>query len=229
MSTVMILPDMHCPAMKKGAIDFLNRVADEYQPDRIVHIGDLVDSCAYSYHEKAPKLKDPIRERALAQRQVEKVTDAFPDVDLLLGNHDVLAWRKAVTAGIDPADLVDFHTMYDLPSGWNVHPRYTKLRIDGVQYKHGDSGPGGINAALKQCKAEFANVVMGHLHSQFCINWHANESSRVFGMSVGCLVDDKHLAMAYGKTYASKGLLGCGIVIDGKRPYLEPWLLRSKA
>ena len=228
MSTVMIIPDCHCPAMKRGAVDFLKSIADEYQPERIVHIGDLIDACAYSYHEKSPMLKDPVRERALAQKQVDMITREFPKVDLLLGNHDVLAWRKALTAGLDPSDLKDFATMYNLPSGWKVHPRYHKLKIDNVLYKHGDSGPGGMSAAQKQAKAEFSNVVLGHLHSQFSTSFYTNEQSRVFGMSVGCLVDDQHLALSYGKTYATKGILGCGIVVDGKNPYLEPWLKRSK-
>jgi len=228
MSTVLVIPDTHAPCMKKGAVDFLKRVADEYQPDKFVHIGDLADSCAYSFHEKIPQLKDPLRERALAQKQIDKLTDEFPKVDLLLGNHDVLAWRKAVSSGLDPADLVDFSTMYNLPSGWNVHPRYSSIELDGVIYKHGDSGPGGQQAASKQAKAEFKSVVIGHLHAQFAINFHANKTSRVFGMSVGCLVDDQHLAMSYGKQYAAKGILGCGVVVDGKKPYLEAWLKRSK-
>ena len=47
MSTVLIIGDTHAPCMRKGYIGFLKRTADEWQPDRIVHIGDLVDNCAY--------------------------------------------------------------------------------------------------------------------------------------------------------------------------------------
>ena len=39
--------------------------------------------------------------------------------------------------------------------GWTIHPRFTKLVIDGVIYSHGDSGRGGQDAAFQQARDNF--------------------------------------------------------------------------
>jgi hypothetical protein len=44
-------------------------------------------------------------------------------------------------------------------------------------------------------------------------------------MQVGCGVDHDKEAMAYGKKYNSKPILGCGVVIDGVTAICEPMLL----
>lgn len=228
MSTVLVIGDTHAPCMRKGYIGFLKRVADEWQPDRVVHIGDLVDNAAYSYHEKNPKLKDPIREYKNALQQVRRLTDAFPEADLLIGNHDALPQRKATTAGLDESVLKPFEDLWRLPEGWTVHPRYAELYIDGVMYFHGDRFGGGIHAGINNAKSQFCSVVHGHLHANFGVQYTANGHSRIFGMCVGCGVDHRKLAMDYGVIYKRKPILGCGIVVDGVMGVPVPWNLGSK-
>ena len=228
MSTVLIIGDTHAPCMRKGYIGFLKRTADEWQPDRIVHIGDLVDNCAYSYHDKNPKLKNPEREYKNALQQVRRLTDAFPEADLLIGNHDALIERVPTTAGLDSAVLKPFGDFWNLPKGWTVHDRYSDLIIEGVQYMHGDKYGGGIHAAFNNAKSQFRSVVQGHLHANLGVQFTANNTSRVFGMCVGCGVDHRKLAMEYGVVYKRKPILGCGIVRDGVEAYAIPWNLGSK-
>lgn len=228
MSTVMIIPDCHAPCMRRGAIPFLEDTRDEYQPDHIVHIGDLVDHCAYSFHEKPPNLKDPRAERRLAKRQVQRLVEAFPEADLLIGNHDALPQRQAEKAGLDPDELKPFNDRWGLPEGWTIHKRFSTLTIDDVDYFHGDKFGGGMYAHLHNCKSQFRSVVQGHLHANFGVMWHANPTNRVFGMSVGCLVDADKQAMEYGIRYPRKPILGCGIVIDGVYPICVPWILPTK-
>ena len=228
MAPVLIDPDTHAPCMRRGYVDFLKATADRWQPDRVVHIGDLVDNCAYSYHEKHPRLKDPKRERDRAAAQVKRLTAAFPYCDLMIGNHDALTRRQAISAGLDPDVLIAFRDYWQLPLGWEVHPRFSTHQIEGVLYSHGDRGGGGLNAAATTAKAEFASCVIGHHHSNAGVTWHANQSSRVFGLSVGCGVDASQLAMDYGRKFTRKPILGCGIVVDGKRAFFEPWTLNTR-
>ena len=227
--TVMILPDMHCPCMKKGFIDFLKKIADAWSPTRIVHIGDLVDNCAYSFHQKPASLKDPLSERKEALGQIRAITKAFPKADMLIGNHDDLTQRQAVAVGLDPGVLRSFSDYWELPSGWTIHPRYDELEIDGVLYYHGDKGGGGVYAAANHAKAQFQSVVIGHFHGNAGVHYLANSNNRVFGMSVGCGVDGQRQAMEYGRKYVRKPILGCGIVTNGKQGYFEPWLLDSRS
>ncbi len=62
MARVLIIADTHCPGMRRGYIDFLKRIADDYAVNRIVHIGDLVDWASISFHEKSPALSNAVKE-----------------------------------------------------------------------------------------------------------------------------------------------------------------------
>lgn len=141
MSRVLIIADTHCPGMRRGYVDFLKRVADDYAVNRVVHIGDLVDWASISYHEKSPSLTNATSEYGRAKRQVASLSRAFPDADWLIGNHDALTERQAITAGLPTQLLRDYRDMWEVD--WVVHPRFAKLLIDGVVYSHGDSGRGG--------------------------------------------------------------------------------------
>jgi len=226
MATVLTIGDTHCPGMRRGYVDFLKSVADEYQPDRVVHIGDLVDWHSISYHETNPTLSNPDREIAKAQRQVYDLVQAFPKADWLLGNHDCLPQRKARTHQLPESLLRSPGEFWGVP--WTAHPRYSQLTIDKVKYSHGESGPQGMYAAANQAKSRFASIVIGHLHANAGVSWVANEDFRVFGLSVGCGIDVKKMQFEYGYRFTRKPVLGCGVVIDGVRAFFEPWLLKSR-
>lgn len=226
MACVLVIGDTHAPCMRKGYVDFLKRVADAWGPDRIVHIGDLVDWHAISYHEKQAGTPTAEQEARLSRRQVQQIAEAFPKADWLIGNHDALPERRAQTHGL-PVDLLKSNNEY-WQIGWKVHDRFSQLRIDGVIYSHGESGAQGLHAAYNQAKENFRSTVIGHLHGNAGVRWAANREFRVFGMSVGCGVDHKKLQMAYGRKFARKPFLGCGVVVDGRNAYFEPWLLKTR-
>jgi predicted phosphodiesterase len=223
MSRVLVIADTHCPCMRAGYVDFLKRIADRYSVNRVVHIGDLVDWASISYHEKHPGLKDTEREIERAKRQVATLVKAFPKADWMIGNHDELPIRQAITTGLSPRLLKSENEFWDVP--WKVHARFSKLEIDGVFYAHGDAGRSGQDAAHKQSQDNFRSTVIGHFHGQAGVKWFANQDSRVFGLSVGCGVDASAMAFDYGKRFSRKPVLGCGVVIGGKQAYFEPWLL----
>jgi predicted phosphodiesterase len=226
MSTVMIIGDQHMPVMRRGYIQFLQRIADKHQPDRIVNIGDAVDWNSISYHEKSPSASSAAREYRKALKQFKQLHTAFPKADMLIGNHDCLTERKAITAGLPTSLLRSYNDMWEID--WKVHPRFSKIKIDDVIYSHGDSGAGRAPAALHQAKENFCSTVIGHFHAQAGVNFWANLEYRVFGMGVGCGIDVHAHEMDYGRKYPSKPILGCGVVKNGKIPYFEPWLLKSR-
>jgi hypothetical protein len=90
LANVLIIGDTHCPGMRQGYVDFLQRVADSHSVTRVVHIGDLVDWASISFHEKSPGLSNATREFDAARRQVATLHRAFPKADWLIGNHDAL-------------------------------------------------------------------------------------------------------------------------------------------
>jgi len=225
-SNVLIIGDTHCPCMLPGYITFLRATYRKWKCNRVVHIGDIVDNCALSFHTKKPQQKNPLGEYSQAMKQIRKLVKAFPKADLMLGNHDVLPYRWAQEVGIPEEMLRKFGEIFLLPKGWNVHYRYGQIVIDGVIYQHGDRGKGGQRiAAFNNAKAEFNSVVQGHHHAQAGVEFCANLRNRVFGMQVGCGVDWEHHQQEYGVKYSGKPMIGCGIVLGGKTPIFEPMLL----
>jgi len=224
MNRVLIIADTHAPCMLDSYVPFLKKMYKKHKCNRVVHIGDLVDWHAISYHEKDPSLPSAYEEFKKAQKQIRKLHRAFPKVDYLIGNHSDLPARKARSIGLPENVLKDFKTLWGL-DGWTIHPRFSDLVIDGVIYRHGDKGKGGQIAAYKNAQAEFTSLVQGHLHAQAGVWYHANHDKCVFGMQVGCGVDHSHPAMAYGRVYSAKTIVGCGIVYDSTFAVFEPMKL----
>jgi len=221
---VLVIGDTHAPTMHKDYVKFLKKIEKKHKCNRVVHIGDLVDWNSISFHDSEAFMPNPVDEFKQAQKQVKAIHKAFPKADLLIGNHDSLPSRQASKLGLPDEVLRDFDRLWQL-YGWTVHQRYADLEIDDVIYRHGDKGKGGIMAGYKNAIAEFKSVVQGHLHAQAGIVYHANGGDCVFGMQVGCGVDHKHPAMNYGRVYAAKPILGCGVVYSSKVAYFEPMFL----
>jgi len=218
---VLVIGDTHAPAMHSGYIRFLKKIHKKHKCNRVVHIGDLVDWNAISFHEKDPSMPSAGEEYRAAVKQVRALHRAFPKVDYLKGNHSDLPLRKATSIGLPEEVLCDFKTLWGL-DGWTIHPRFHDLVIDNVVYRHGDKCKGGQMAAHKNSVAEFCSLVQGHLHAQAGVVYHANQHDCVFGMQVGCGVDHEHPAMNYGRVYAAKPIVGCGVVYSSKLAFFEP-------
>jgi hypothetical protein len=60
------------------------------------------------------------------------------------------------------------------------------------------------------------------------VHFEVNPEFRVFGMFVGCGIDVSRLQFDYGRRIIAKPILGCGVVINGRRAVFEPWLLKSR-
>ena len=70
------------------------------------------------------------------------------------------------------------------------------------------------------------SCVQGHYHTVSSIKYVANDFHLNWGMSVGCLVDKKSLAMAYMKVNLAKPVLSCGVITEGI-PYIVPMVLNN--
>lgn len=227
MSTVLAFSCPHAPCMRRGFVQFLQGVRKRWKPDRIVCLGDAADWHAISYHERNPNCPSAAFEFKYARRQVWEIRDGLRVDDWLIGNHDALTERQATTAGLPAEVLKSFSDLWEVP--WRTIERHSELLIDGVVYMHGEGphGAGGL-ASINRAKQRFRSVVMGHWHHEGGVMWHVNDEFRVFGLSVGCGLDRTKLQVAYGRPIPRKPMLGCGVVVDGKQAYFEPWCLKSR-
>ena len=215
MARVLVIGDLHAPAVHPKYYTFLKSIERKYKTDKTVFIGDVVDHAAISFHDKNPEMPSAIDEFKSAKKIVNKFYKGFTDAWVTIGNHDERVARLASKQGIPPMYLKDYNDIYNTPKWKWVN----KTEIDNVMYTHG-TGWGAKTPALNAAISCLQSVVCGHHHSISGINWMQGPTTTLFGMSVGCGVDRDHPAMLYGKSYLKKPVLSCGVVING-HPYLE--------
>ena len=144
-------------------------------------------------------------ELQVAIEDVKKWYNTFSDADVLVGNHDRMAARKAMTGGIPKVWIKSYNDVLGTPK-WNWTER---IVYDDVQFVHGEGG-----TARTKAKNDMMSTVQGHIHTQAYTEFTVGRKFKVFGMQVGCGVDSKSYAAAYAKNF-KKQAIGCGVIIGG--------------
>ena len=207
MKNTLVIADTHIPFEKEGYLDFCKRIHKQLKCTRVVHIGDVFDNHAISYHEHDPDGWSPSDEIKEARKHLDAWAKAFPEVYVCLGNHDRLPDRKGKTVGLPMACFKSFGEMWNLPKGWKYDFNFI---FDGVCYQH--SGAGGRYGHINTDISNRMSTVIGHLHSVAGVEYLANERGVIFGMCVGCGLDRHKYAFDYGRQFRQKPILGCGVV-----------------
>ena len=210
-SRVLVIGDLHAPFDLDSYFEHCVDTAAKYRVNKVVFIGDVIDNHFSSYHETDPDGMGAGDELDIAIDRLKKWYNAFPKATVIIGNHDRLVCRKAMTAGISKRWVRDYNEVLGTP-GWEFTERTV---IDDVQYIHGEAG-----TARTKCRADLMNTVQGHLHTQAYVEHYVGANFSVFGMQVGCGIDHEAYAMAYAKA-GRKPAIACGVVIDGKLPIVE--------
>jgi metallophosphoesterase superfamily enzyme len=208
---VLVIGDLHEPSCRKGYFEFVQEVYKKYRCNRVVYIGDLVDWHSISFHAAHPELPGPDDEYKLAYQRIQKWYKAFPDADVIIGNHDARIVRLAENANIPAKFLRNYSEIWKTPK-WNWVDHVT---IDDVYYMHGISY-GGLHPAFNAARHLGMSCVMGHIHSVAGVKWCVSPNKRWFGLDVGCGIDDKSMAFAYGKHMKRRSVISCGVVVDGQ-------------
>jgi len=224
-NNVLVIGDTHMPFEHEDYLAFCVSIKKKYDCNKIVHIGDVVDNHSISYHEHDPNGWSPVKEMEETDRHLKRWFKAFPRMLICRGNHDSLVDRKSKTAGLPKRAFKDFRDIWKLPKGWVDG---FEFEIDGVLYKHG-MGVSGQYGHLQSAYNSRQSTVIGHLHSYAGVEWIANSKDCIFGMNVGCGIDRKTYAFAYGTDFKRKPILGCGVVLEnGKYAQFIPMSLEAK-
>lgn len=224
MARVGIIGDTHLPFELEGYREFCAETFESWDVDTVVHIGDFIDNHSLSFHDSEPMLHNVLGEYESAVESAKLWYDTFPELTLILGNHDRIPARQLRKIGMEPAIFLrPLEDLLEMPKGWKTADQ---IEIDGVVYHHGETAT-GVNGFRKDCENRMRPCVSGHNHSNLGVSYTATDQELVWGMAVGCGVDHRHLAFAYGKHFAKKPVIGCGVVIDGV-PYAEPMNLGKK-
>lgn len=220
-SCILIIPDQHAPYNHPDAIQFLIDVAARIRPTRVINLGDETDGHALSFHDSDPNLDGAGAELAKARTFIQKLASIFPIMDVAHSNHGSLIYRRAFKAGL-PVEYIKSYRDILFPNGggdgWNWLDKIKAVLPNGdnVIFQHQSSGPILGNAAHEQ-----ANIVQGHEHGQFMIDYRSSTQHLYWGMISGCLIDPAGLAFAYGKMFPKKPIIGCSAIVDSQ-PVLIP-------
>lgn len=222
--SILVIPDQHAPYQHPDTIPFLIEVAAKYKPDLVVNLGDETDMHGLSYHDSDPDLDSAGVELEKARIFLAELATLFPKMLLCHSNHGSMLHRKAKTHGI-PADMLKSYRDMLFPNGggegwdWKGSHRILLPNGDYVQFQHQASGKLLDAAAHERC-----NLVIGHFHSNFSIEYAASRAAAYWAMYGGCLVDAKSLAFAYGNLFKNKPIVGCSVILDSL-PLLVPMRL----
>ncbi len=207
---VGVIPDLHFPFHRQEFLEFLVRTFTEKAVTDIVFIGDLVDNYQASDFPKNPEAMNIVDETDEAKDWIQKYASEFPVARVLKGNHDfVRIDRRTKEARLPTSYLRTFREIFDLPDTWEIDDEFI---IDNVRYTHGE-GYGGQTPALQAANITGVSNVLGHIHTAGGVWYTSSIKGRtVFGLSVGCLIDEDSYAFAYARTNKKKNILGCGVV-----------------
>lgn len=223
--SIVVMPDLHAPYHHKHALAFMTMVRDKYRPDLVINLGDEVDNHAMSFHDSDPDLMSAGDELTASQKTMTALNTIFPHMLLCDSNHGSMKNRKAKAHGF-PAAMIKSYRDVLFPEGggkrwqWAENWR-VRTPMGEVLFKHQASGAILIDASHNQC-----NLVVGHHHGKFTVEYGASSARLYWGAFLGCLIDKDSLAYAYGKHTMYKPILGCGVIINGI-PTLIPMLLDS--
>ena len=221
---ILILSDIHAPYNHPDTVAFLAAVKEKYKPTRVLCVGDEVDKHAMSFHTSDPDLMSAGDELEAAIKVLKQIYKLFPEVDVVDSNHGSMHYRKGKHHGIPRKYLRDYNEILEAPKGWKWHhtlivnlPNKQELFMCHGMKKNG----------IKLAESMGMNVVQGHYHSDFNINYTSSPSQLIWSMMVGCLIDDHSLAFHYNKVTPSRPIIGVGVVING-HPQLIPMIKNKK-
>ena len=218
---ILIIGDTHIPFEKKGYLDFCNDTAKRFKCKRIIHIGDEVDNHALNYHEHDPDGLSPGDEFKKAKKRLKLWEKAFPRMEVVVGNHTCLMFRKAYTYGIPSGMLKTYNNIWDI-KGWEW---VTELRVGGIFIRHKPGLKGGKYAHINYAAECRRSVIVGHIHSVLDCYHMFSETDAIFAMCVGCGIDRKAYAMHYGKEMSRKPAIGVGLLLEENIPFVIPMKL----
>ena len=204
-SRILVIGDLHEPFCLDGYLQHCKDTYANYNCNRVVFIGDCLDNHYSSYHETDADGLGGADELDIAIKKLSRWYKAFPKADVTIGNHDRIIMRKAQTSNIPTKWIRAYKDVLEVPK-WNFVDRVV---YDNVQYIHGEAG-----TARTKCRADMMSTVQGHLHTQSYVEWYVGQNFKIFGMQVGCGINNDAYAMAYAKR-GKKPAIGCGVVIGG--------------
>jgi hypothetical protein len=211
---------MHHPFCHPDTLSFLIALKKKYSFDKIVCIGDEIDNHAISFHDSNPDLPSAGDELKEAIASLKPIYKLFPNTDVIESNHGSLVYRKALAGGLPRAVFKTYNEILEAPKTW-IWKFDLRLNtpMGEVYFCHGKSG-----AAGRLAQSYGMSCVQGHFHEKAQITYISTPQKLMFDMHVGCLANDKSLALEYNKINPKRPIVSTAVIINGI-PQIIPMIL----
>jgi len=215
----LFIGDVHLPFEHPRALEFCKSLVKDFDipHENVYSVGDLCDLYHFSRWPKSPDAKHTVaQELDLARDKIRKWARAFPEMKIAESNHDSRIIKKALGAELPSQVIKSFHEVLELPDQWQIKNQYVICGPD-ILVCHGEEFPDALQAAINYGM----NVVQGHHHSKFGVQWRRSRMQLLWGAATGWLGDEESYAFAYGILSKQKMINGSTVVVNGI-PYAVP-------
>lgn len=222
---ILVIPDIHAPYQHKDSLLFLRAVKESFPIDLVVNLGDELDYHAMSFHDSDPNLESAGTELEMGKVLLRELHKLFPELLLCHSNHGSMVFRRAKAHGI-PVQLIKRYRDIVFPEhgapGWSwAYSWRVNTPLGTVMFQHQSSN------VLSDAAHNGCNLIVGHSHGNFGVDYSASSAHLYYGGYAGCLIDKDSLAFAYGKNSSKKPIVGCMVILNG-RPMPIPMILNNE-
>jgi hypothetical protein len=204
---------------------FLRAIKESFPIDLVVNLGDELDYHAMSFHDSDPNLESAGTELEMGKVLLRELHKLFPELLLCHSNHGSMVFRRAKAHGI-PVQLIKRYRDIVFPEhgapGWSwAYSWRVNTPLGTVMFQHQSSN------VLSDAAHNGCNLIVGHSHGNFGVDYSASSAHLYYGGYAGCLIDKDSLAFAYGKNSSKKPIVGCMVILNG-RPMPIPMILNNE-
>lgn len=164
---ILFIPDTHAPFHDRRAFRLMLEVADYFDFDYVVVLGDFYDFYCVSAHSKDPNRKNTLdKELQEAWGMLEDIALTNEDARLIYvaGNHEERLERYLAAHAPELYNIVTIPNLLALENqGWEYVPYRDETMIGKLHLTH-DTGRHGKHAVYNSVQDYQHNVVIGHVH-----------------------------------------------------------------
>jgi predicted phosphodiesterase len=187
---VLVFPDIHVPYHAKKAIEVAIRLGEEFQPDEIVCLGDLLDCYTLStYSRSTNRQGDLAAELKMANELLDeiKTRTGAKEATFIEGNHEARI-RKFVLnkcPELVNLDILSVNNLLGLEKiGWDFIPERKFYQINNLFFTHGEFA--NMHSAKKHIDEYRVDIIHGHTH-RISSRYHRGLDKTVGGFELGFL------------------------------------------
>ena len=220
-NNIIYIPDTHAPFTDMAALKFIAARVKKYKPDLIVMGGDLLDEKAWSRFPKDSDDYSPHEEFEYAIEVVNSMHDMFPNMHVIMGNHDFRIAKKAMEAGLTRHIVRELNEVFDCPSWtWHLDPK-DKLIVNTKQgpfwMLHGDEMGG---TPVQKSRLVGVSLVQCHTH-QASITYSNTLAHNIVAVESGHCMDVQSKGARYAFRQGRFPVKGFTEIINGQPRFIS--------